>query len=1020
MTGKDSFQPLREPWENAMIASNLCLLFAVFLWGMPALASWPKLNHLDHRAWTVRDGAPSGINRFAEAADGTLWLAADSGLYHFDGIHFTLFQPGEGEPALPGTAVSWLCVSQDGTIWLGFWTSGDVAAIRGTHVRLYGKEWGLPGGSVVQLQQTPDGKMWLNSTGQVFYLRGDRWVNQANDHVFPAGLTGFRDIFFDSRQTEWLTDGKRLYFLPRGASEFRIWSEEMPSAVAFLQVPDGSLWVAQQDGKPSNGSVRRFADPHGNMTLGPRIAIDVARDGIISRDGAIWIGNGTHGLLQARFTPVKGSSDIEESEPPQLSSFERADGLTSNGVTTMLQDRAGNIWVGTSDGFDRFSPPMFTRFTDRPLADEVVITSCPNGEVFFGDTASPLISVNRDVSSFHGENRYFINLYCDNDNVVWITDHTGFWQYRDGSFRAVSPPTGVSAPEVRRVTGLNEHRMFTNIRRNGIWLLQDGAWTKILPPTTGFLEDHTENLWHAPEDNVIKMWTKDGDHPVAFDNSPGLGTTWVFYESRRGLVAGGLRGIALLHNGRFHQVFALDGSALAGITGILEAPNGDLWLNGARGVVRVPAHEVEAASSTPGYRMHTELFAGDRGVEGPAAQVKGMPTAVADTYGRFWFSNESVVTHIDPYLPLVGAPAPAVSITGATVDGIPQSPLNASWKYAERTLRISYFGVDMARPQDVTYRYRLEGVDRDWQAAGTRTEAVYTSLRPGNYVFDVSASNQQDVWKDAAPYSFRVTPAFYQTRWFLVLYGCLCLAVIWGSSTLRVRYISARIRERAEERTNERLRVARDLHDTLLQGVHGLLLRVEYVSRAIPDTGDARELLQGALSSAERVLNEGREKVGHLREQSQLDLGEALSNIARELNWNRNIVFEMKQVGEIRPVRPAVYEELYWIGREAIVNAFRHAQASRIEVMLCYERERLVVICRDNGKGFSVSEQAGNAKPGHWGLQGMAERVQRLRANLERLSRPGEGTEIKVEISARKAYLTTRQWRWPTRAAELS
>ena len=151
-----------------MTVSKLHWLFVFFLSALPVYASWPKLDQLDHKAWMVGDGAPSGINRIAEAADGSLWLSADSGLYHFDGLHFTLFEPAEGEPALPGTAVAWLCVSRDNTVWVGFWTSGDVAAIHGTHVRLYGKESGLPGGSAVQIQQSSDGTIWLNSNGQPF------------------------------------------------------------------------------------------------------------------------------------------------------------------------------------------------------------------------------------------------------------------------------------------------------------------------------------------------------------------------------------------------------------------------------------------------------------------------------------------------------------------------------------------------------------------------------------------------------------------------------------------------------------------------------------------------------------------------------------------------------------------------------------------------------------------------------------------------------------------------------------
>ncbi len=992
-----------------MMASRLGWLLVFPLIPLSAHGSWPKPDQLDHRAWAVRDGAPSGVSRFAEARDGTLWLAADSGLYHFDGIHFTLFEPGANEPALPGTAISWVYVSRDDTLYVGFWTSSNVAAIRGEHVQIYGKESGLASGSAVMFREDADGRMWLNAAGKPMYLKGGQWVEQASDHVFPVGVDRFADLFFDSQGTEWVTDGKQLYFLRRGENKFRPWTEPIPNAVAFLQAPDGSLWVARQISEPGKAAVSRFADQRGNAVVGPQLKLDVARYGIFTGDGALWVGNGREGLLQARFLRTEGSSDIAVSEAPALSRFDHSGGLSSNGVNTMFQDRAGNVWVGTDDGIDRFSLPTFTPFTDRTLADEVVISSCPNGDVWFGDTASPLISVHGDASSLHGDNRYLTEIYCDQQNVVWFTDRKGFWQYRDGAFRPLATPIGITGTDIRRLTGASEHRMFVNVRNSGVWLLQDGAWSKILSPTDGFFADHHGDLWHSEDEGVVRVWNNTGDRTIPFDNSSGLGITWVFSESRRwGLVAGGLRGVAILRGEHFHKILALDGTALNGVTGILEGASGDLWLNGARGAVRIPAKEIDEALRTPSYRMYTEVFGGDRGIEGPAAQVKGMPTAVADGYGRLWFSNESRITHVDPNLPLLPAPSPTMKIMGATVDGVPQRAENPTWRFGRNTLRIGYFGVDLTRPQDVLYRYKLEGVDRDWQNAGERTEAVYTSLRPGKYVFKASASNQRNIWKDATPYTFTITPQFYQTRLFLTFCICASFFTLWCTWTARLRYLAARIRERSDERANERVRVARDLHDTLLQGVTALMWRVNTAARAIPEGEKARLLLEDAVSSGERILDEGREKLQQLRGKGELSLADELTNVAKDLNWEGAVAFEVSVKGNPRSLRDEVRDELYWISREAITNAFRHARATQIEVVLRYEAARLLVECRDNGVGFDVAGHQEKPADGHWGICGINERAQRISAKLTWSSRKAEGTKLEVDVPARRAFLTTR------------
>src|SRR5258708_2271650 len=337
-----------------------------------------------------------------------------------------------------------------------------------------------------------------------------------------------------------------------------------------------------------------------------------------------------------------------------------------------------------------------------------------------------------------------------------------------------------------------------------------------------------------------------------------------------GLFAGGLNGLAVLRDDRFEMLDFADRISSRGIGGLVESANGDLWLNAQRGIVHIPAAELQAAQKDPEYPMKSErLTEGD--FVGPTKLRDGKSTTARDAEGKLWFLTMNGVFHVDPGDLNSGSRLPNLSITSIVAD---RKPVNNGGTIGpgSQTLDVHYLGVNLTTPESVTYKYRLDGLDDAWQEVGHRTEAIYTQLRPGRYTFRVMASNADGEWTEpVSSASFEVLPRFYQTTWFLLLCVLAGLLLLWFAFTLRVRVLTRGIRARAEERADERVRIARDLHDTLLQGIQGLLLTVHVAAQKVSQGEDSKMLLERALSTADRIVIEGRNRVNSLRSEHLTD-----------------------------------------------------------------------------------------------------------------------------------------------------
>ncbi len=335
-------------------------------------------------------------------------------------------------------------------------------------------------------------------------------------------------------------------------------------------------------------------------------------------------------------------------------------------------------------------------------------------------------------------------------------------------------------------------------------------------------------------------------------------------------------------------------------------------------------------------------------------------------------------------------------------------------------MRIDYVGINLTQPEKVRYRYKLDGEDGGWRDARERRSAFYTNLDPGPHRFQVVASNGDGAWpEEGATLDFDIPPAFVQTGWFIAVCATTAAAALWLLIRFRFRQLALRMRGRIEERVAERERIARELHDTLLQSIQGLIFQVHAASRQlasrIPSGDPAIEILAKALQHADQVIAEGRDRVLDLRtpDADLDDLPLALTTLGEELSALHGTAFRSITEGTPRALNADVKDEAYQIGREALLNAFRHAQANSIEVQFIYGGGDLRIRIRDDGVGLDSTIGESGRRPGHWGLTGMSERAERIGAKIDMWSRAMAGTEIELVMDASIAYQRhSRQKRW--------
>ena len=999
----------------------VCLLFALLCSPVLALPRDAHLTDLYHSSWTERDGLSGFVQALAQTTDSYLWIGTTNGLYRFDGLYFEPFKPEGG--ALPSTSVTALMAVPDGGLWVGY-SRGGATFLKDGKATNYSDRDGFPVGRVRSFACDWDGTIWAAVVGGFTRLEGSRWQRIRTEWNYASRSAWA--LFVDQHGTLWVGTGEGVMFLPRRARTFQDTGLETGPVITFAQAPDGTIWF-HNDGRGVYHVqiLRPSTDSQTDALSQPTLA---ARSILFDRDGAAWFAG--NGLSRVLFPERFSGRRIPETTP-EVEKFTHDQGLTDDSAFAILEDREGNVWVGTNGGLDRFRYRNVLSFPFPASMSNFSLIAGNNGELWVGQNGefdSPILRA--DGKPVKGSPPVkVVMMYRGPDGSIWVGARDKLLRWHDGIFTEIPPPEKMvklvssSATKdqiiVSAITEDASGTVWAGIGGGGVFQLKDGVWN-----FTETLKEHTDWAPNASfTDAADRVWLIYGDRVAVVDHgavrtfsaADGLvvGPFAVITGRDSQIWIGGESGLAFLQGDRFHVLKGADGNDFGSITGIVSPAHDGLWLSAGPGIIHIPESEVQQALQQPDHGVSYELF---DSVSDLPEQLQRTGTysssVVQGTDGLLWFATRSGIARVNPAHILRNSVRPPVVIRSVTADEKSYSTfIKATLPPLTKNLRIDYTALSLTLPERVRFRYKLDGWDDFWQDAGTRRVAFYTNLGPGSYVFHVIACNNDGVWnEEGATIAFNVAPAWYQTYLFQAVYilaGCL---VVWAIYRFRVRQVARAISARFDERLAERTRLAQELHDTFLQTVQGSKMVAEDALDKSSDLDRMRRALEQMVIWLGQATSEARAALNSLRNSTteQNDLAEAFRRATQNGLIPGSMVANFSVVGETADMHPIVRDEIYRIVYEAIRNAYIHSRGSRLEVELKYA-QNLSVRVSDNGIGIDP-DVSDKGKTGHFGIQGMRERAARIGAKLTFISSPTSGTEVTLLVPGKIIFRNPRRF----------
>ena len=967
-------------------------LAALLLW-QTASAITPALGSYSHTAWNGQRGAPADVLQFTQTRDGWLWISSSNGLYRFDGLDFERVDSVRGHRPHTTNTVG-LLTTRDGRMWIGG-RFGGISVIGDDHMHVFGETSGLPRGVVLTMSEGPDGSVWASTTTGLGVLApgAARFRRVGKAEGLPETAT--RQVLFgrDGRQWVALTGG--IYFRDRGQGRFR---KAWPyiDLMSMAEAPDGTLWAS--DGVDKH--YRVFAVPPPGKPV-PRAEFG-GNGALFDRDGNMWILKVN--AVERRRAPYVGSA----AEARELT---RDNGISGALVQSAFEDREGNLWFGTSAGLDRLRRIRISGVTVDNAFDHPGVIADDRGGVLISDWRRPLRRYALSGRQQALQPMSFTSAYRAPNGALWLANASERWHRgASGAFTRIPHPRHLAGHDIQAMAIDGKGRMWISVSRQGVFLIEDGVWRKHggLPGMPAGLAlaletDSAGRVWAGFADNQVALIDDERVRVFGAADGLALGNVQSLLADGGQMWAGGVEGLARYDGQRWHGVTPAGRQPLRGVSGMVRTGSGDLWLNGSDGITRIANDEVGRLVREPQRALSFERFDALDGLVGSAEQLRPLPSITQGTDGRLWFATASDVASIDPATIARNPLAPPVQVLSLRAGNVSyELRPGLRLPVGQRDLRITYTALGLAIPERLQFRYKLEGFDRQWRDAGTRREAAYTNLPPGDYRFHVIAANEDGVWNETgAAQELSVPPRFVETGWFILLMAVVAAVLLGGLYLLRVRRLTARLQERMEERLSERERIARGLHDTVLQSVQGLIILFEQQVRSLPISAAQRGEIEQTLDFADELMAEGRDCISDLRQDSEPgDLERVLCQYGGGLLQRR---FTCNVLGASRALCPRVREEVKAIAREALFNAARHARPNRVELTIEYRADGFTLQVRDDGCGMPAAMLVGG-RPRHYGIVGMCERAKAVGARYVLDSAPGQGTVMRLEISAEHAY----------------
>lgn len=986
-----------------------CLTAILLLVGtLHALDENKHLSQYLHTSWRLQDGSlpAADMLSIAQTGDGFLWFAASRGLYRFDGVRFVPWAVPGGAPI---TRIATMFGDHTGGLWIAL--EDEIVHIKGGAVRSRFELKGVQ--STQNMSEDSDGSLWI-VRGSLKTL--DMPLCRVTDQAIKC--FGKSEGIPVSPISSLLADGKGGFWLG-GTGALVHWragvSETYPAKgqiVSLVPDNDGSLWVGMLGTGPGlglakwkNGTIQPFVT---STFDGSSVAVTHV---ISDHQGNVWVSTDSKGVFRIR------GNDVQH--------YGHTEGLSSDTVWTLFEDREGIVWAGTSNGLDNFREPAVTTFSaleGLPKDAAMGILATKDGTIWVANWGSLDRIAHGTVSSIKSgaglPGNQVTSLLEDRAGDMWVGVDEGLYQFSNGRFRRLPEPDrkplGMVVAMTEDINGdiwaecAGKPRQLVRIRD---FQVREHFLESQVPAGHSLAADPKGGIWIGTLTGDLVLFRNGAQEKQFRVNLTGDSMDDLILAQADGSVlAGSTDGLFGLREGTERRMSKKNGLPCNWVYSFVQAKEKQWWLYTECGIVELSETEFQRWWANPETIVQTRVY---DALDGARASPPSFNSAAYSSDGRVWFATGSVVQMVDPSrLAQKFPPAPAY-VESVIVDRKELAATdNLKLAPHPRDLQIDYTSPTFAIPQKIKFRYRLDPYDHDWHEAGTRRQAFYTDLPPGKYSFRVIACNSDDVWNDtAAKLDFSVLPAYYQTNRFRALCAALFLALLWVAYQFRVRQLHHGFNMTLEARVGERTRIARELHDTLLQSFHGVLLYLQTISNELP-TGGTKQKLDGAIDQAAQAIVEGRDAVQGLRASTVEgnDLALAIRTLGQELSatasGRRRPRFGVQVEGTPHNLHPIVRDEVYRIAGEALRNAFRHADAQRIEAEIRYDDRELRVRVRDDGKGIDPQHLTDEGRGGHFGLRGMRERAKLIGGNLTVWSELDSGAEVELSIPGEHAYAT--------------
>lgn len=991
-------------------AVAVCVLSLLFP-ATPARAVDPgrRISQYAHTAWRIQDGdfigAPYTIT---QTADGYLWIGTRAGLVRFDGVRFVRWTPPEGKQALPDAGVFSLLAARDGSLWIG--TGANLARLKDGDLINYTDG----AGRINSLLEDRGGTIWFarsrtsDAAGPLCQAAGDRirCFGQQDGIPFPNGVS----LAEDSDGNFWIGGPPGLTRWRDGSSDTYT-PPELKSAEGSIGVsalaagPGGVLWVATSRAGPglglqqmTGGTWKPFATPE---LEGSKLDVGAL---FLDRENALWVGTESQGVFRIH--------------DGQVDRFRSADGLSSDTVRAFYEDLEGNLWVATTEGIDCFRNTPVVSFSTREglAANEVAsVLAARDGRVWAGNLGALESLREGRVSSIQAKDglpgNSVTSLLEDHAGRLWVGIDNGLAVYEAGKFRPVRRDDGSPVGVVVAMAEDRDKNIWAQTlgKPKRLIRIQDFTVREEMPEPQmpyafSIAADPQEGIWLGLTRGRLARYRQGRLEVFAAPHDQPGAAYQVAAMNDGSILAATASGLVGWKDGALRTLTARNGLPCDAIFGLVSDARDGLWLYSQCGLLMLENTEVQTWWKDPDAVVKVKLFDVLDGARPSPPPFQ--PIASRGPDGRLWFANETVIQMIDPARLGGNGLPPPVHIEKVVADRESYEPRrDLRLPPRPRNLEIDYTALSFVAPQKVRFRYRLEGHEADWQEAGTRRQAFYSDLPPGDYRFRVVACNNDGVWNETGAFlDFRIAPAWYQTNWFRLLCVVAGIFVVWSLYRLRVRQIARAINARFDERLAERTRIAGELHDTLLQTLQGSKMVADDALEQADDPARLRRAVEQLSGWLAQAVSEGRAALNSLRTSTteRNDLAAAFRRATDACMTRGAMASTLSVVGEAREMHAIVRDEVYRIGYEAIRNACAHSGASRLVVELRYE-QNLVVRVKDDGRGIEQAV-AENGKPGHFGLQGMRERAARIGGRLSLVTSANSGTEVALVVPGSVVY----------------